>query len=253
MALLNGCRVVPAVPVVPPTEVPSESEREFHALVLSKEPALRRGVIRAFRLLGRRLKPEEVAEHLQNAYCRLFQARERGVGVWRERESQPCDSYFLRLAERSVYDHLRRSLAAKRRPPLPPLSLEEVSRGAALIDPAPSPEAAFLVREQRKVSWQNLLAAGGLVGRDSEKMVALALSGQGSREIAAALDHRVKPSSIDTLLSRFRRRLAEQGIVLPHRRRARVPMGIESAAPPVPFDGRSFRKKRFAQGSPTDH
>lgn len=211
--------VFPEAPRVSVHEGDLESEREFHAFVLEKEPALRRGIVRALRLLQQPFDAAEIEEQLQEVYCRLLSARARRITAWRERKEAPCEAYLSRLAERSVFDQIRRAEAAKRRPRRPIIAIDELPRAVVLRCPRPSVEAVLLARERRGIFWRGLLAAGGLVGRDSERMVALAIAGKGSREIAAALKHRVKASSIDTLLHRFRRRLADQGIELPHRSR----------------------------------
>ncbi len=244
MALSNERPTVAAVPCLS-RPVDPDCEREFHAFVMSKERVLRRGVIRALRLLQRPYDDEEVAENLQEAYCRLLSSRVRRVEIWRELHEGPCEAYLARLAERAVFDRVRHAEAAKRRPRRPNVAIDDLPRAVVLRCPRPTAEAALLARERRAAFWRGLLTAGGIVGRDSERMVALAIAGRGSREIAAALDHRVKPSSIDTLLHRFRRRLAEQGIELPHRSRT---LGDPESAPvpALPSRAKVPRQKRFS-------
>lgn len=190
-------------------------------LVRRLAPHLRARVRRAFWAAGVLPDPEQVDDLLQEVYCRLLSRGGRSLRLFRGAGEEELAAYLGRIAERTVADHLRTSRALKRgRGRLlafgPCAGEEAVARA---VDPRGTPEDLLLAAERHRHfrAVCRRLLPGPTAARDTRVLELALLGGWSSREIARALGGRLAPSSIDSLVCRLRRRLAESGIAVPKR------------------------------------
>lgn len=193
------------------------------------EDTLRGGVRRAFRLAGRRPRPETVDDLVQETYCRLVDRRARALRGCRARDEAGIAAYLKRVAERVALDHLRARATAKRgRNRVDSLDqlLEKGAEGVVAVGPLA--ERRLRTGELERHWLAACRRAAGRGGKLTVEVLGLALfQGLTSREISDRLGRRLTPNGIDSLLYRARRRLAAQGLTLPRRAGA-------SAVPSVP-------------------
>jgi len=180
---------------------------------------LRARVVRALWAAGRRPADEQVDDLLQDVYCRLLDAGGRRIALCRGEEAMAA--YLGRIAERVVADQLRRTRALKRgRSRLLAADLGGGEEALArAIDPRGTPEDALLAAERRQ-SFRDVcrrLLPGPTAVRDTRILELALLGGWSSQEIARVLGGRLAASSVDSLVCRLRRRLAENGIPVPKR------------------------------------
>ena len=171
-------------------------------------PALRRLVLRFSSNLP--ALPEDREELLQEVYCRLLQrcSAEKLAGL----SGRARGNYLKRVVRSVVTDWVRERLAKKRRIDRC-VRITETQVLNSIPDTRVDLERALLSREryQRAIgSWSELLA-GRNQDRDLEILSLAWLEGWNSQEISSRLGRRLLPSSVDTLLSRSRRRLRERG------------------------------------------
>jgi DNA-directed RNA polymerase specialized sigma24 family protein len=164
-----------------------------------------------------RPQPEIVEEAVQEVYRRLL---EQGVrpARFRGRDEREVTTYLARVAHSVVVDLVRTTLAAKRGGLF--RRSWEADALEAVADPAPSPEERFLGREGRRLFIRRCreVAGGGAGSRRNLRIALLAIvGGWTSPEIAVALGGCLTPSTIDTILHRLRLRLAQGGVLVPHR------------------------------------
>lgn len=201
---------------------------------------LRRAVYRALRAAGVRLhrgEPEPVDELMQEVYCRIFAAEGRCLQQCRAGSTGQVAAFLARVAERVVFDHLRRGAAEKRGRAL--LADWDEPEGTALrpvaVDPAASPEERLLGEERRRQLFDRFARNGHLPARPhwerDLRILHLALvEGWSSPEISERFGGRLAPSSVDSLIHRLRRRLAAGGVQLPRRAPRR---SSEAGKPPA--------------------
>lgn len=179
-------------------------------------PAIEAGVRRALRRSGfDDSDPDAVRDLVQECYCRLLERGARRLRTFRGSSDGQAKTWLRLLAERTARDRLRAEHAAKRgggRPaPLPGLY-----PGAAMASPEASPERRYLGRERLRHltrGWRRL--AGG--EREAGVLRLVFLAGLTSREVAEATGGTVSPSTVDSVVFRFRRRLEAEGLPLPMR------------------------------------
>jgi len=179
------------------------------------------GIRRALRRAGTVVVREDYEDLLQNVYCRLLEQSGRRLRRCRGGGEQAVGAYLARIAESVTIDHLRALGAAKRgRHRL--VNIRPDALGDPLtraVDPRPTPEERLLRRER----WQVFLGrCRAVVGTQSPRrdltVLHLALyEGLSSREISERLGGGLRPTSVDSLIFRLRRRLSRVGLPLPRR------------------------------------
>jgi RNA polymerase sigma factor (sigma-70 family) len=179
------------------------------------------GIRRALRRAGMVVVREDHEDLLQNVYCRLLEQSGRSLRRCRGGGEQAVGAYLARIAESVTIDHLRALGAAKRgRHRL--VNVRSDAWGDPLtraVDPRPTPEERLLRRER----WQVFLGrCRAVVGTNSPRrdMTVLHLAlfeGLSSREISERLGGGLRPTSVDSLIFRLRRRLSRVGLPLPRR------------------------------------
>jgi len=180
---------------------------------------LRRGVVTA---LGGTVRRADGLEEdlLQEVYCRLLDRGGQRLRRCRERDERAIRSYLLRLARNAAIDHLRlrRTLKRGRRCLLPTgLASRSVDLAA---DRRPSAEERLILRQQgRNFLRACRRLAGGRSADRNVRILALAfLGGLSSREISRRLGRSLSAGSIDSLISRVRKKLAAEGLPVASRR-----------------------------------
>lgn len=181
--------------------------------------SLRRGV--AIALTGRRAHRQTQAEDLlQEVYCRLLEADARRLKRCRERDEAAIRAYLVRLARNVAIDYLR-ARRTVRRGRRHVLLQSPIGAGVDLApDRRPSIEDRLILRQQgRRFLRSCRRAAGGRAENRNVRILALAfLGGLTSHEISRRLDRSLSPGSIDSLISRARRKLEAEGVELVSRR-----------------------------------
>lgn len=180
------------------------------------EHRVRRTLVRS----GRRPRPEDVEELVQEVYFRLLAGRARRLRRFRGTSDGELLAFLGRVVRSVVLDHLRAAGAAKRtaeRRPLRP-SL----RHPSTMEPADcglSAEQRLLLREHRAALLARVqkLAGGRRRERNLEILRLALVDGWSSREISRLLAGRLTPSGVDSVVHRARRLLAEEGITVPAR------------------------------------
>lgn len=184
--------------------------------------SLARGVRQTLLRYDARIDEDEQQDLIQETYCRLLEGRGRRLRHCRGEVEAAVASYLGRIAESVVVDYLRSRNAAKRgggivvevrRSQLPDLA-ERVS------DPRRTPEERLLLREQRD---RFLARCRGLVGkrspeRDLQVFYLAFFEGRSSREICMRIGQGMKPGTVDSLIHRLKKRLADAGIRVARRR-----------------------------------
>jgi len=180
------------------------------------------GVRRTLLRFDARISNDEHQDLLQETYCRLLEGQGRRLRGCRGEVEGAISAYLGRVAESVVVDFLRGRGAAKRGGGV----LVDLGRSGAadptdrLVDPRRSPEERLLLRERR---LRFLAKCGKLVGkrspeRDIRVLYLAFFEGWTSREICSRLGKGIKPSTVDSLVHRLKKRLAAQGIDVPRRR-----------------------------------
>lgn len=211
---------------------PSADWAAFHRRYARR---VRRAIVSALTRAGAPVRAEEVEDLTQELYCRLLAAGRRG----RIRAASEAQGWrYVTITARSVVaDGLRARRAAKRSE-----RLARLERGALedlAADVGMSPETRLLLAERAAALDRRLAAA---IGREPRALKVAALRralfmGWTSREIVHASGGVLTVTQIDTLVSRVRRTLARDGILLP-RRRARRSWSL-----PTPRRDRGSRRR----------
>jgi len=169
----------------------------------------------------------EVEDLVQEAWCRLLADGRRRMRAFRGDTGGELAVYLAAVARSVVADHLRAAASAKRGGGIAPLRITGEG-GVEVIpvrDPAPSPERRLLAREQGREARERLRElAGPRTSPRRLRLLELALVHDlPSAEISRRVAPELAPSSIDSIVCRFRRRVAARGIGVPSRRRGRRP------------------------------
>jgi RNA polymerase sigma factor (sigma-70 family) len=179
-------------------------------------PAIEAGVRHALRRGGvDDPDPGSVEDLVQECYCRLLERGGRRLRGFRGSADAEVRAWLRRVAERSTYDRLR-SAAAEKRGHVRLLPVAGAHGDGAWADPVASPERRLLGRERLRLmtrGWRRLAGTD----REARLVRMVFFGGLTSREVAAAAGGRLTPSSVDSVVFRFRRKLAEAGLPVPLR------------------------------------
>lgn len=191
----------------------------WNEFVARFEGSLRRGV--AIALTGRRgHRRVQMEDLLQEVYYRLLEGRARRLRRCRERDETAIRAYLVRLARNVAIDYLR-ARRTVRRGRHHVLLQSPAGTGVDLApDRRPSIEDRLILRQQgRRFLRSCRRAAAGRSENRNVRILALAfLAGLTSREISRRLGLALSPGSIDSLISRARRKLEAEGVELVPRR-----------------------------------
>ncbi len=176
---------------------------------------LRRRLRRALRRAGMRPEPERLEDLLQETFCHLL---ERGAPAFRGECDAEVLAYLGKIADNAAIDRFRADSAQKRSPgPIVPELDPDTFQGVRDLDA--NPEDLLLAKERRRVflSFCRKVVRGRSAQRDLRLLQWSVLDGWTSKEISGALKGQLRPSSVDSQLHRLRRRLADQGMLVPAR------------------------------------
>lgn len=205
------------------SERDAETWQEFHDRF---NRPLAMGVRRTLLRFEARISDDEHQDLLQETYCRLLEGQARRLRGCRGEVEGAISAYLGRVAESVVVDFLRGRNAAKRGGGV----VVDLLRGTGtdladrMMDPRRTPEERLLLRERNA---RFLARCGKLVGkrspeRDIQVLYLAFFEGWTSREICQRLGQGMKPSTVDSLIHRLKKRFADLGIDLPRRRSSRV-------------------------------
>ena len=174
------------------------------------------GVRRALRRAGRPSNdPDRVEDLVQECYCRLLEGGGRRLASFRGTGEAELRSWLGRLADRLTQDRLRAEAAEKRGRRCMTSSSAALDR-VPVPDPSACPERSLVTRERLGLlarRWRRF-------ARDEveARIVRLVFfGGLTSTEAARASGRALSPSSVDSVVYRFRRRLAAEGLPVPVR------------------------------------
>ncbi len=175
----------------------------------------------------RRAGSEEVEDLVQEAWCRLLADGRRRMRAFRGATGGELAAYLAAIARSVVSDHFRAASSAKRGGGIAPLRITGEA-GAEVIpvpDPAPTPEHRLLARERLRQAHRRLRELAGPRATPRRlRLLELALVHDlPSAEISRRIAPELAPSSIDSIVCRFRQRVAARGLGVPSRRRGRRP------------------------------
>ena len=183
------------------------------------------GVRRTLQRFDARVSEDEHQDLLQETYCRLLEAQGRRLKSCRGEVEGAISAYLGRVAESVVVDFLRGRNAAKRGGGI--VVEPRRSTGAELADrmrdPRRTPEERLLLRERHT---RFLARCTKLVGkrtpqRDLQVLYLAFFEGWTSREICSRVGQGMKPSTVDSLVHRLKKRFSALGIEVPRRRSSR--------------------------------
>lgn len=205
------------------TERDAETWQEFQNRF---DRPLAMGVRRTLLRFGARISDDEHQDLLQETYCRLLEGQGRRLKRCRGEVEGAISAYLGRVAESVVVDYLRGRSAAKRgRGVVIDLLRESGTDLAANVrDRRRTPEERLLERERQA---RFLARCGKLVGkrspeRDLQVLYLAFFEGWTSREICQKVGKGMKPSTVDSLIHRLRKRFSDLGVEIPRRRSSRV-------------------------------
>ena len=159
----------------------------------------------------------------QEVYCRLLSGDGKSLRRCRGTAEVAVSAYLGRVAESVVIDHLRSLSAAKRRQSR---LIDAGGNGARELsdwvsDPRQTPEQRLLLREKhlRFLAGCRRLVGTRNPGRDLQVLYLAYFEGRTSREISEHLGAGLKPSTVDSLIHRIKKRMRQEGLEVPGRRR----------------------------------
>jgi DNA-directed RNA polymerase specialized sigma24 family protein len=183
----------------------SEPESAWEDLIGRYGAGLKARVGSVLRRSGVRPRSEHVEEIVQEVYCRLLAGGGRRLRRCRATSEGQVGAFLGRVAERVALDQLRAARAQKR-------GGDQGGAGAAderVADPRANPEELVLRRERLRLFLERCGAlAGRRDHRRNTRILALAVAGWSSGEIARAVGGALTARSIDGLLLRVRRCVA---------------------------------------------
>lgn len=205
--------------------VRSPEPRAWERFVERYGPAIEAGVRRALRRV-RALRPAaeagrcdgaadpgQVQDMVQECYCRLLEGGRRRLIGFRGLTEPEARTWLARMAERCTRDRLRAERAGKRGGRRKLVLLRE---GVPLADPTGSPERRAIGRQELR-RFARCCHRLSRSQRDARILRLVYFEGLTSREVARATGGALSPSSVDSVIHRFRRRLEEDGVPLPRR------------------------------------
>jgi DNA-directed RNA polymerase specialized sigma24 family protein len=200
--------------------VPDPNETGWEAYVVPFDNWLRKRVSRIMKRAGLRPEPEHVREMIQDIYCRLLEGGTPRLERLRTLRLRGALNYLTRVAESTVFDQVRAAGTAKRSHGRRLRMSRQVRIQLERIpDPAPSPDHALLLSEDRRLVLRRFRSVGGPgpAGRNARLLWLALVEGWESRELGRAFA--LAPRSVDTLIHRLRLRFADEGLELRRRRR----------------------------------
>jgi RNA polymerase sigma factor (sigma-70 family) len=150
---------------------------------------------------------------VQECYCRLLEGGHRRLSGFRGYDEPEARAWLARLAERCTRDRLRAARAHKRGGRRLSTRLREA---AAVADPFGSPERRAIGR-QELTGFVRICHRFTRSPRDARVLRLIFLAGYTSGEVSQATRGELTPSSVDSLVHRFRRRLEADGVEVPRR------------------------------------
>lgn len=169
---------------------------------------------------GARPTAELHSDMVQECYCRLLEGGRRRLVGFRGLTDAEARAWLSRMAERCARDRLRAERAGKRGGRRTPLPLRDAS---LLADPIASPERRAIGRQEMR-RFARTCHRLSRSERDARILHLVFFGGYTSGEVSRALGGELSPSSVDTVVHRFRRRLARDGVEVCKR-----PPEVESA------------------------
>jgi DNA-directed RNA polymerase specialized sigma24 family protein len=182
-----------------------EPETAWEELIGRYGSRLRARVGSVLRRSGVLPRHEQVDEIVQEVYCRLLARGGSRLRDCRATSESQVGAFLGRVAERVALDQLRAARAQKRGGDQAAWPADERA-----IDPRANPEELALGRERLRLFLER---CGALAGRRdyrrNARILALAVAGMSSGEIASAMGGALSARSIDGLLARVRRYVAK--------------------------------------------
>lgn len=192
----------------------SKPEAAWEDLIGRYGAGLKARVGSVLRRSGIRPRREQIEEIVQEVYCRLLAGGGRRLKRCRATSESQVGAYLGRVAERVALDQLRAARAQKRGGDLATQAspVSNAAHGSAddrAVDPRANPEELVLSRERLLLFLERCGAlAGRRDHRRNARILALALAGFNSCEIARIVGGCLSPRGIDGLLCRVRRDVA---------------------------------------------
>jgi DNA-directed RNA polymerase specialized sigma24 family protein len=204
----------------------SKPEAAWEELIGRYGPRLKARVGSVLRRSGVPPRSEHVEEIVQEVYCRLLAGGGRRLRRCRATSESQVGAFLGRVAERVTLDQLRAARAQKRggaRAAGPGAGIQGGQPGQwsqpgsewdeRAVDPRANPEELVLSRERLRLFLER---CGALAGRRdyrrNARILALAVAGLNSGEIARAVGGTLTARSIDGLLLRVRRYVAAHAL-----------------------------------------
>jgi DNA-directed RNA polymerase specialized sigma24 family protein len=204
----------------------SKPEAAWEELIGRYGPGLKARVGSVLRRSGVPPRSEHVEEIVQEVYCRLLAGGGRRLQRCRATSEGQVGAFLGRVAERVTLDQLRAARAQKRGGARAASPGAGTQGGHAVqwtqpgsewderaVDPRANPEELVLSRERLRLFLER---CGTLAGRRdyrrNARILALAVAGLNSGEIARAVGGALTARSIDGLLLRVRRYVAAHAL-----------------------------------------
>ncbi len=219
----------------------TEPEAAWEELIGRYGAGLKARVGSVLRRSGVRPRREQVEEIVQEVYCRLLAGGSRRLKRCRATTAGQVGAFLGRVAERVALDQLRAARAQKRGGDLAAHApqVAGAARGGGderAVDPRANPEELVLSRERVLLFLERCGAlAGRRDHRRNARILALALAGFSSGEIARIVGGTLTPRGIDGVLCRLRRDVAAHGPAAAAGRgeRRRGAVGVGTGVPAV--------------------
>lgn len=179
-------------------------------------------VRRTLQRFDARLSEDEHQDLVQEVYCRLLERRGRNLRRCRGGDEGAVSAYLWKVTESVVVDHLRSRSAEKRgRQAMLVVHPDGESDPLQLaVDSRLTPEERCLLLEERTSLLHRCrdLVSRRSPERDLAVLYLAFFGGLTSREICRCLGRGLTPSTVDSLVHRFRKRLSREGVEMPRRR-----------------------------------
>jgi DNA-directed RNA polymerase specialized sigma24 family protein len=186
----------------------SKPEAAWEELIGRYGACLKARVGSVLRRSGVQPHGEHVEEIVQEVYCRLLAGGGRRLLRCRATNAGQVGAFLGRVAERVAIDQLRAARAQKRGGDQPGLGAAD----ERAVDPGANPEERVLRRERLRLFLERCAAlAGRRDHRRNARILALAVAGWSSGEIAREVGGSLSARTIDGLLLRVRRHAGEAG------------------------------------------
>ncbi len=189
-------------------------------LVARFEPSIAQGVRRALKRCELPAHPDRVDDLVQDTFCRLLEKDRRRLKSFQGTAEAQAAAWIKRLAERSALDQIRAARARRRGGVAQPWP----TRAPELLPArkvAASPEHRALHRERLRqfLTYCRTLGSGE---RNARILRLVLVEGWSSREVSKACRGALAPSAVDSIVYRFRRRLAHADLPVPQRAGSRA-------------------------------